>query len=98
MSHYYGRMLGSRGEATRCGTKDSGMITVAAGWGGAIRVQLFQDEGVDMFAIEQIPWEGTGVSQTIACGEIGQMLDTDFNSGKFKILTTRRQKREKEDK
>ena len=29
MSHFYGVLGGSRGEATRCGTKKSGLVTYA---------------------------------------------------------------------
>lgn len=37
MSAYYGRLQGSRGEATRCGSKASGITATAESWGSVIR-------------------------------------------------------------
>ena len=51
MSHFYGTLQGSRGEATRC----------AAGWDGAIRVQVYQDhEGNDRYTVDLVPWQNSG--------------------------------------
>ena len=60
MSHFYGTLEGSRGEATRCGTKDSGMQAIAAGWGGAIRVDVYRQDGVDQYRVTLEPWRGSG--------------------------------------
>ena len=40
MSHYYSRIKGHRGEATRCGTRSSGITANATGWdiGGTVSV------------------------------------------------------------
>ena len=40
MAHFYGTTQGHRGEATRCGTKNSGLTATANGWdiGGEISV------------------------------------------------------------
>lgn len=73
MSHFYGTMKGSRGEATRCGTKNSGMSVTAASWNGAIRTLLFvDDDGDDAYRVVQVEWQGRGVYRTIAEGKIGQ--------------------------
>lgn len=73
MSHFYGTLQGTRGEATRCGTKNSGIRTIAASWKGAIAVYVYQDEqGRDCFKVEQRPWHGSGVSREIANGVIGE--------------------------
>ena len=74
MSHYYGTLQGSRGQATRCGTKYSGMETVAASWDGAIRVILQHDPrtGENLFKVEQVRWNGSGVNEIIATGVIGK--------------------------
>lgn len=79
MSHFYGTLQGSRGNATRCGTKSSGITTQAASWGGAIEVEVFHDEktGQDKFTVIQIPWHGHGITQTIASGVIGESLQTN---------------------
>lgn len=74
MSHFYGTLQGSRGEATRCGTKRSGVTTYAAGWGGAIRVYVYHDEdtGEDRFTVHQVSWRGNGYEEEIASGVIGK--------------------------
>ena len=77
MSHFYGTLKGSRGEATRCGTKGSGVEVTAAGWGGCITVRVYHDKatGEDRFLICQERWQGSGISQSIASGVIGKPLD-----------------------
>lgn len=72
MSHFYGTLEGSRGPATRCGTKSSGLTVTAASWSGAIQVHLWVDEhGRDRFSVEQIPWHGAGCGNTLAEGHVG---------------------------
>jgi len=44
MSHFYGSMQGSRGEATRCGTKNSGFTAHIRGWDIGVEVWLRYDE------------------------------------------------------
>jgi hypothetical protein len=73
MSHFYGTLQGSRGEATRCGTKNSGMEAIAASWKGAIVTDLFIDsQGRDCYVVRQIPWHGVGINEEIARGVIGE--------------------------
>jgi len=60
MSHFYGTLEGSRGKATRSGTKNSGITTHAAGWGGAIRVDVFERDGVDHYRVTLVPWQSSG--------------------------------------
>jgi hypothetical protein len=41
MAHFYGSLKGdSRGEATRCGTKSSGICTHIRGWDVGVQVNL----------------------------------------------------------
>lgn len=79
MSHFYGTVRGSRGEASRTGGKGSGMNTVAASWSGAVETRLYvcAKTGRDMFEVRQIPWSGQGVSEVIARGVIGEEYATD---------------------
>lgn len=62
MAHFYGTLQGSRGMATRLGGKSGGLVTRAAGWGGAIQVHVYHDEttGEDMYRVELTPWENSG--------------------------------------
>jgi hypothetical protein len=72
MSHFYGTMEGSRGKATRCGTKNSGMTVTAASWRGAVRTTLFVDsKGRDCFRVEEITWKGAGRYRILTEGFIG---------------------------
>lgn len=67
MSHFYGKLQGSRGEVTRCGTKTSGHSSSIAGWNGAIRTEVWHDEeaGVDRYSITLTPWQSSGGKTTI---------------------------------
>jgi len=67
MSHFYGTLQGNRGEATRSGNKSSGLQTHAAGWGGAISVNLYHDAetGIDMARIFLAPWQDSGGERTL---------------------------------
>lgn len=74
MSYFYGVLQGQRGEATRTGSKSSGIHATAASWSGAISVRIFHDEasGKDIYEVYQSPWLGRGVSQRIASGVVGE--------------------------
>ena len=48
MSHFYSKIQGGRGEATRCGTKNSGVTGCVASWDGAIRTELWYDRDKDL--------------------------------------------------
>lgn len=82
MSHFYGILNGTRGEATRCGSKGSGLATTAASWDGAIRVYLSHDEktGKNNFYVGQQRWHGRGVEEVIAEGVIGERVTTATGS------------------
>ena len=73
MSHFYGRVAGNSGSATRYGSKRSGYHTVAASWDGAIEVRLSYDPKTDTnyYAVYQSMWHGKGVEMLIARGIIG---------------------------
>ena len=74
MSHFYSKIQGNRGEATRCGTKDSGVTATAASWDGAIRTDIWYDseEDVNRYVVLMIPWRGVGVTRILKAGIVGQ--------------------------
>lgn len=74
MAHFYGTLKGSRGQATRCGTKSSGVRAIAASWAGAIEVEIHHntETGHDHFEVRQIQWHGNGDYCVLACGVVGQ--------------------------
>ena len=59
MSHFYGTLQGTRGKATRCGSRTSGMVSHTASYEGAIRVELYEYDGVDHALVEIVRWEGS---------------------------------------
>lgn len=71
MAHFYGTLKGSRGEATRCGTKASGLVAYAASWHGAVRSEVFVKDDEDWARIELVPWHGNGVSRLLYEGPVG---------------------------
>lgn len=71
MAHFYGSIQGTRGEATRLGSKQAGLRTVAAAWGGACVVELYVDKaGVDCVTVRLRKWQGSGVERTIYDGPV----------------------------
>lgn len=72
MAHFYGKLQGQRGLATRLGGKLSGLETIAASWQGAIKVSLWYDDKkqVDMATVSMIPWNGQGTSKIIYQGPV----------------------------
>lgn len=74
MSHFYGTLKGNRGEATRCGTKGSGIDTYAASWRGTIHVRVFYNEktGKDMCIVAKTTWRGAGEHKILYSGPVGK--------------------------
>jgi hypothetical protein len=74
MSHFYGTIDGkAKNQATQCGSKNSGITTHAAGWGGAVQVRVWHDFdlGCDRFEVRQTTWKGAGCDELIAAGVLG---------------------------
>lgn len=71
MAHFYGGVHGCRGEATRLGTKASGLSAFAASWEGAVKVMLYEREGKDYARVRLTPWNGAGVERTLYDGPVG---------------------------
>ena len=75
MSHYYGTVEGSaRSIVTRCGTKNSGIHTIAASWEGAIETSIIWDidRGVNNFWVYETPWHNVGQHRMLLSGVIGE--------------------------
>ncbi len=73
MSHFYGKLQSARGEATRTGSKNSGMTTYCASWAGAVRCQAYVDaDGQDRIVVDKVLWQGTGESRILYNGPIGK--------------------------
>jgi hypothetical protein len=70
MAHFYGTIQGARGEASRLGTKSSGLHVVAASWQGAVDVQLYERDGMDYVIVSLKPWQGHGESRLLYEGPV----------------------------
>ena len=86
MSHFYANIRGYRGEATRMGTKSSGMYSNVAGWKGAISVRIWYDneKDEDRYEVNHTPWYGSGSggkSRTIATGPLDATAPDPINGG-----------------
>lgn len=51
MGHFYAEIQGNRGEATRMGTKDSGIYGHIRGWNIGARVTVDCIDGVDIVSV-----------------------------------------------
>lgn len=62
MAHFYGELQGQKGAVSRLGGKSGGIHTVAAGWHGAIRTDVFHNDetGEDRYEVWMTPWKGSG--------------------------------------
>jgi hypothetical protein len=84
MSHFYGVIQGNRGDATRGGSKGSGLTATAASWAGAITVELAHNEltGKDTFSVWQKKWHGKGINgfAPLAEGVIGEQDSAEYSA------------------
>jgi hypothetical protein len=51
VAHFIGAVQGSRGAATRLGTPNSGINTIARGWNVGVNVQGHKEDDGDVFTI-----------------------------------------------
>ena len=73
MAHFYGTLQGNRGQASRLGTKNSGLSTVAASYQGSVYVDIVHDKktGEDIVTVALHTWFGKGIYRELYCGPIG---------------------------
>lgn len=63
MAHFYGGVQGNRGEATRLGSKQSGLSMFAYGWDSGVDVRAFVNrDGRDCFSIFLTAGSGGGMN------------------------------------
>lgn len=73
MSHFYGTLNGQAGEVTRCGSKNSGLRTIAASWQGAVQVDLYAQDGKDFARVSLTKWRGAGDDVVLYDGPVGAL-------------------------
>lgn len=89
MSHFYGRIQGNRGAATRCGSKANGHDSNIAGWRGQVHVRLWHDdnEQTDKYIVSLAPWQNSGGGTTIIAE--GELDATKSPEPRFSITDIR---------
>jgi hypothetical protein len=76
MAHFYGDLQGSRGEATRCGTKASGIDAHIRGWHTGVSVRLAHVDGVDVVRVYRTSGSsGAGSDTLIAEWRAAESID-----------------------
>jgi hypothetical protein len=70
MAHFYGTIKGQRGEASRLGSKSSGLEVSACSWQGAVAVRLYAEDGVDMAEVSLAKHQGAGIDRVLYRGPV----------------------------
>ena len=76
MAHFRATIQGSRGEASRLGTRSSGLQTVAASWQGAVRVELYACGDRDLARVSLTPHRGAGVERLLFDGPVDGAVES----------------------
>jgi hypothetical protein len=59
MAHFYASIQGNRGEATRCGSKTSGLTSTVSGWDIGVEVTLEYDANLGTDIVHIYATEGS---------------------------------------
>lgn len=73
MAHFRAYVRGNRSEASRLGSKNSGISSNTASWEGAVSVYLWHDEttGKDMARVSLSRHHGRGTEKELYHGPVG---------------------------
>jgi hypothetical protein len=78
MAHFYGNLKGSRGEATRCGTANSGLSVSARSWQGSVHLALYVNaDGVTRCRILASTGSTSHPEATLWDGDIIELVGDD---------------------
>lgn len=82
MSHFYGTVEGaSANPATRCGHKNTGVITHCASYKGAVTCSAYfnEEKQEDWVEVRMVQWQGQGVtpSKLLYRGPIGEFKPSE---------------------
>ncbi len=69
MSHFYGGVKGFT-DAYALGSRDTGMIAIATGWNGGIKVELAWRDGDNHFTVSRIAWPDERVLEVLCEGTV----------------------------
>lgn len=75
MAQFLAGIQGQRGEATRLGSKASGIRARINGWNAGVSVNAYHEDGVDVFEIRQTGGSGySGINEPIATIRDGVLI------------------------
>lgn len=88
MSHFYGKLQGNKGEATRCGTRNSGLLAAANGRdiGGVVRAIEHDNQDVMWFTLTG---GSKGGSRQWSVAEITQADLCNLTAGTHRLVPAR---------
>jgi hypothetical protein len=79
MSMYYGTVQGNRGEATRCGSINSGIMATAQSWEGSVMVRMYTRDETGTTMCEIVAGRGSTAypkGNTLYHGPLAKLLET----------------------
>ena len=82
MAHYYSRIKGNKGEATRCGTRSSGITARADSWSTGAITTINYSTTINADVVTLYATEGSGDSY----GK--RIMSYAYIDGKFTIIDT----------
>ena len=82
MAHYYSRIKGNKGEATRCGTRSSGITARADSWSTGAITTINYNTTINADVVTLYATEGSGDSY----GK--RIMSYAYIDGKFTIIDT----------
>jgi hypothetical protein len=74
MATYYGSLKGNRGEATRLGSRGSGIRAVLQSWDGSLSVTLFEHEGEPFVSISTGPGSTRYMDRAVYYGPLSSLV------------------------
>lgn len=77
MAHFYGGLQGNRGEANRCGTKQSGISVWAQSWRARVEVELYSRNDGFVGTLADISIRPGPASRVLQYFELGRRLNVE---------------------
>ena len=71
MAHFFGTLKGGCGEATRLGTRTSGLAVQACSWEGKVQTYLYEKDGRDFARVSLAQHHGHGTERVLYDGPVG---------------------------
>lgn len=75
MSHFYGSLKGNRGEATRAGSKSSGIKSSVQSYEGSIITHFLELDGEIHYSIEVAKGSSSFGQKVIKSGKISELVE-----------------------